>query len=171
MRKCLLMKDPEVVFSEQQNPLALLTEDWILKELNTHTHFKRHVASSFPLLEQYTNYLKLQGNAVPCQRIQVSIKVITKPAILRWEGVITSSAGMFQGIKHPNVLGQSQHNCSLVDKPASWRNKRQSQPHLCILSGRGGQFQTAVKPTASVEQRCIQRTVLESFIFGFGQPK
>lgn len=155
-------------FPSSKNPLALLREDWILKELNTHTHFKRQVASSFSLLEQCTNDLKLQDNAVPSETIQVSIKVITKPAVLKWEGFITSSADMFQCIKHPKVLGQSQHNCSPVDKPASWRNKRQSQPHLCILSDRGGQFQRAVKPTAIVEQRCIQRTALESFIFGFG---
>lgn len=33
------MKDPEVVFSEQEDPLALLTEDWILKK-HTHTPLK-----------------------------------------------------------------------------------------------------------------------------------
>lgn len=43
MSKCIIYekmpskKDPEVVFSEQQDALALLTEDQILKE-HTHTH-------------------------------------------------------------------------------------------------------------------------------------
>lgn len=41
MSKCIIyekMSSNEIVlFSEQQDPLALLTEDWSLKELHTHT--------------------------------------------------------------------------------------------------------------------------------------
>lgn len=62
-------------------------------------------------------------NCVPVslsyERIKMSIKVINKPAILGWERFITSSAGMFHCIRHPNVLGQQWHDCSSVDKAAS----------------------------------------------------